>query len=140
MTERYNLLTPSGNPAHNQHVDLYPDHLLFRSHGRAVARRSYQFDQVELHPRWWDYSQTTMKYLCKFLSRDGDKVNLKILRKRIEDGVYLLVDLDNRCKTCGKNHPTETPTGIPYIHCTRCGITHPERHLCLKCDKENIHD
>ena len=40
MTERYNLLTPSGNPAHNQHVDLYPDHLLFRSYGRPGCCRT----------------------------------------------------------------------------------------------------
>lgn len=92
--ERYNLLTPTGNPAHNQHVDLEPDTLLFRSYGRPVARRGYDFDNVFLHHRWWDYSQTTMKYLCQFLSRDGDKVNAKKLRQRITDGVYQLIELE----------------------------------------------
>lgn len=58
------------------------------------------------------------------------------------------------CEECETKHPETTPTGIPYIHCTRCGITHPtnrrhcrncdspsmfvhpERELCLNCDKE----
>lgn len=92
MRQTY-LQTPGGNPARDQRVDYHAEGELFRSYGKPVAMRVHGEDTVYIDPRYWDYSQTTTRYLGQYLSDATTKVNKKIIEQRLANGEYVFKEL-----------------------------------------------
>lgn len=63
----------------------------FQSYDSIIAVRTVWPDQtrIELDKTYWNYSRTTSKYRNIFLNETTDET-----RKKIESGVYKLVDLN----------------------------------------------
>jgi len=61
---------------------------MFQSHDSVIAFRDFT-GQIYLDTEKYDYSNTTMRYLAKFLGH-----GIKETRKLIKSGKYILVDFN----------------------------------------------
>jgi len=76
------------NLANNQIVINEGNKSTFNSYGVNVAQKVN--GQITLDSKYWDYSQTTTKYLSRFLG----EASKKFIEKGIKEGVYLLDNLN----------------------------------------------
>lgn len=62
---------------------------VFVSYGTTIAVIDVKKNQVYLSEQYWNYSTTTVRYLCGFLKVSKKKV----IQERIANGMYILADL-----------------------------------------------
>ncbi|QMP19005.1 hypothetical protein FKOIJHOC_00057 [Acinetobacter phage Ab_121] len=88
-----NLYTNSGSKAPNQfNVFIYGQEgniKVFKSYNSIIAVRCN--GETYLDQGKWDYSPTTLRYLKQWLGTQDSKAEIV---KKIEDGIYKLVDLN----------------------------------------------
>ena len=84
----YNLQSDNGNPVPNQLVVETEGREVFLSYNTPIAVRFYD-GQVVLDVDMWDYSQTTLRYLSKFLNTNGKKE----IQKKIDNEEFILLPL-----------------------------------------------
>lgn len=63
---------------------------IFNSYGKNIVEKNFTTGEILLDETYWNYSNTTSKYRCKFLNELG-----KETQKKIKSGKYKLVDLNN---------------------------------------------
>jgi hypothetical protein len=84
-----NMTSHNGNTVPNQFIitesngDVY-----FKSYSSIIAVQRNN-GKIELDEKFWDYSQTTGKYRNQFLGETKAET-----QKKIDAGIYLLVDLN----------------------------------------------
>lgn len=100
--EVQNLLSDNGNPVPNQFEIYTEEGRYFQSYSTTIAFKrtqalAYTYDKMGnkpiyaiLDPEYWDYSKTTLKYLCRFLGEP----NKASIQKKIDSGEYKLVSLN----------------------------------------------
>ena len=65
-----NLISPtSGNAVRNQFIIVDSEGITFQSYSTKIA--VIKNGKVSLNYNYWDYSRTTLKYLCLFLRQNG---------------------------------------------------------------------
>lgn len=84
-----NMIGHSGEPVKNQFIIRTDEGTYFQSYDSIIAFRAFE-GPTYLDKNKWDYSITTGKYRNMFLGEDK-----KATEKRIKDGTYKLVDLNN---------------------------------------------
>jgi hypothetical protein len=86
-----NMTSGSGNSIANQFIITTDEGRYFQSYSSIIAFRPFSGGKIQLDKNYWDYSKTTGKYRNMFL-RDNNKAKTQ---KRINNGIYELVDLNN---------------------------------------------
>ena len=105
MVKVKSMISRKGNKVPNQFMIWSDEDCYFQSYRSIIARvQGYKYDnfKVVLDSNFWDYSRTTSEYLNQFLNHFKmteeehylDKVNKKVIRKRIDEGIYFLGDLN----------------------------------------------
>ena len=86
-----NMRSIKGNPVPNQYTAaMYHNgklHQWFKSYNTIICLKAGSM--VYLDPTY-DCSRTTMRYLTQFLQTD-----MKTIRKKIKDGIYIITDLNS---------------------------------------------
>ena len=82
----------TGNPLKSQEIIYYPDgRTVFVSYSSRIAEVNSDGDVTLFNPYWNMYSQTTNKYLLRFLDNRRYPTNsIKDVRKRVISGDYLV--------------------------------------------------
>lgn len=82
------MRTIDGNTAKNQHQLIDEEGIHFISYGSRIASyNKANYPRVVLYPPFWNmYSQTTNKYLLRFLGEDS----IKDIRKKVNSGDYVV--------------------------------------------------
>jgi len=86
------LTTRGGNKAKDQFIENHPGFTLFKSYGTTIVKTTFDDDGkrvIYLDRYYYNYSRTTINYRNQFLG-----VTSKQLEARIQDGTYLLTDLN----------------------------------------------
>lgn len=78
------------NLAPNQVIITNNDGEFFQSYDSLIAAKLNN-GKVLLDEKYWKFSQTTSKYRSQFLGEDT-----KTTLKKIEDGTYVLLDLNTK--------------------------------------------
>ena len=100
MIKVKSMISTKGNAVPNQFILWNDEDIYFQSYKSIIARvQGYEgvFPVIVLDSNFWDYSKTTSTYLFKFLSRFvhfGESINKRLVQKRINNGEYLLGDLN----------------------------------------------
>lgn len=95
-----NMQSPRGNDVPNQFIIETSKGRYFQSYDSIIAFLPWEImgnvSGIKLDENYWDYSRTTMKYLCQFLRHHtSDAINSKKdIEQRIESGYYQLVNLN----------------------------------------------
>lgn len=84
-----NMRSNQGHEVPNQFKIITDDGAFFKSYQSMIAFKPRQ-GKIQLDERKWDYSRTTLKYLCYFL-----ECNTADIRQKIKDGLYELTDLNS---------------------------------------------
>lgn len=84
-----NMVSSNGNEVPNQFEIFTKTATYFQSYRTIIAKKRLKDGQIYLDKNCWDYSTTTGKYRNRFLSE-----GIAETRKKIESGVYKLVDLN----------------------------------------------
>ena len=84
-----NMVGNSGREIANQFEIKTKDGIYFQSYNSIIAFISYKDGETYLDEYYWNYSVTTGKYRNIFLGE-----NRKETEKKIKDGIYKLVDLN----------------------------------------------
>ncbi len=87
MVKVKNMLSPSGNPVGNQFVVETKGCTYFQSYNSIIVQISSR--KTFLDENYWNYSRTTGKYRNIFLGE-----TTKETQKKIDDGTYILTDLN----------------------------------------------
>lgn len=77
-------------PVKNQFIIRTRDGVYFQSYQTVIAYEPNNGGNTVLDKHSYDYSRTTMKYLCQFLNVDS----INDVRKGIENGAYELDSLN----------------------------------------------
>jgi len=85
----YNMQSDNGNPVPNQFVYETEGKTVFRSYDTVIAEEDNGTTTLDLK---WNYSNTTTKYLCRFL---GEGLKKKDIEKGIAAGKYKVKNLNN---------------------------------------------
>jgi hypothetical protein len=85
-----NMENTRGNTAPNQFVIETDKFFIFQSYRSVIARKCKNTGKIELDSHYWDYSKTTGKFRNIFL-----RESKKETERKIKDGVYTLVNLNN---------------------------------------------
>jgi len=83
-----NMTSTRGNKIANQFLITDNGDEYFQSYKSMIAKRSQ--GKIYLDEYYWDYSVTTGKYRNQFLGE-----GIADTRKKIEQGVYILTDLNS---------------------------------------------
>lgn len=83
-----NMVGVNGKSVSNQFVINSSLGVTFQSYKSIVAYKSNN-GVITLDSKYWNYSRTTNKYLCKFL-----ECTSKELQDRVKKGVYTLTNLN----------------------------------------------
>ena len=76
----------TGNRVANQFEIETTQFYIFQSYDSIIAKKERGFQgKVILDPYYWDYSQTTLKYLKDFL---GGNLSKKEIQSYIDQGIY----------------------------------------------------
>ena len=101
MVKVKSMISTKGNAVPNQFILWNDEDIYFQSYKSIIARvQGYEgvYPVIVLDSNFWDYSKTTSTYLFKFLSRFGssvnESINKRLVQKRIDNGDYLLGDLN----------------------------------------------
>ena len=83
----------TGRPIKSQEVRVYPDGTTaFFSYNCKVAEVDEDYEVTLFNPYWNMYSQTTNRYLLRFLdNRQYPTNSIKDVRKLVNNGTYLTV-------------------------------------------------
>jgi len=82
----------TGNPVANQFQIETPKYIIFQSYDSIIAKKERGFPgKVILDSYYWDYSQTTLKYLKDFLVINQSK---KEIQSYIDEGIYKTKNLN----------------------------------------------
>ena len=82
----------TGRPVANQFIIYTNKNVYFQSYDSIIAKKQRGFlGKTTLDKNYWDYSQTTLKYLKSFLGTDKSK---KEIERDIKQGVYKLSNLN----------------------------------------------
>lgn len=76
--------------ANNQAVLIEGNEQTFQSYNSIIAKKTND-NKIILDINKWDYSRTTLKYLCQFLQIQGGK---KTILKMLNDGEIILLNLN----------------------------------------------
>ena len=89
----YNMESPrTGNPVANQIIIETDKEYIFQSYGTTIAKQQKGFlGGVTLDKYYWNYSQTTLKYLKEFLP---NYYNKKEIEEQIKNGNFKTKDLN----------------------------------------------
>ena len=82
-----NMTSNNGNKVANQFIITDGATDYFQSYESMIVKRTD--NQVYLDEHYWNYSVTTSKYRNMFLNE-----NTKETQKKIEDGTYILTNLN----------------------------------------------
>lgn len=84
-----NLINERGNATANQFVIVENGTITFQSYSTKIAVIDAK-NNVSLNYNMWDYSRTTMKYLCQFLRQNGwhEIKGKKDVEQRIKSGEF----------------------------------------------------
>ena len=84
-----NLINERGNSTANQFVIVENGTITFQSYNSKIAVIDAK-NNVSLSYNMWDYSRTTMKYLCQFLRQNGwhEIKGKKDVEKMIKNGTF----------------------------------------------------
>ena len=85
-----NMVSRNGNEVLNQFEIITKTAKYFQSYSTIIVKKRFKDGQIYLDKNRWDYSTTTGKYRNRFLGE-----GIAETRKKIESGVYKLVDLNN---------------------------------------------
>lgn len=88
------MRTKGGNPAKNQNKVIDNEGVHFFSYGSKIASyNAFSKNLVTLYEPYWNmYSQTTNKYLLRFLNNTQYPTHsITDVRKLVSDGTYLTV-------------------------------------------------
>jgi len=87
-----NITSNKGNDIPNQFIINTPNATYFQSYKTIIVKTTFENGDrvVYLDQDSWNYSITTSKYRNQFLGEDT-----KTTKKKIKDGIYKLVDLNN---------------------------------------------
>lgn len=85
------LINGSGNAVKNQFVITSKVTTKFQSYGSIIASKNNKTGVVTLDPKYWNYSQTTLKHLKTFLGTSDSKAQFL---KDIANKTYLLKNLN----------------------------------------------
>ena len=95
MIKVRNITNANGNTVPNQFEIVDTDNsTLFQSYDSMIAMVRDSDSRVYLDEYYWDYSVTTMKHLYNFLRQWGYDLNKKKVLELIEDGVFILTNLN----------------------------------------------
>jgi len=83
-----NMTSAKGNKIANQFLITDNGEEYFQSYKSMIAKKSE--GKIYLDEYYWDYSVTTGKYRNQFLGE-----GIADTRKKIEQGVYILTDLNS---------------------------------------------
>ena len=83
----------TGNPLKSQEILFYADgRTVFVSYNSKIAEVDLDGEVTLFNPYWDMYSQTTNKYLLRFLNNTKYPTHsIKDVRKLVSDGTYLTV-------------------------------------------------
>lgn len=84
-----NMISKNGNTVPNQFIIRTNEGVYFQSYSAVIVFSPRANDHVQLDEAYWNYSKTTAKYRNQFLGK-----KTKEIEKLIEDGTYILVDLN----------------------------------------------
>lgn len=80
MIKVENMITNGGSHAANQFIIYSEDYITFQSYETTIARYNKRSAELEIVENW-EHSQTTTRYLCKFIDLwISFKPNTAILR------------------------------------------------------------
>ena len=79
----------NGNKIPNQFIIRDDNAVYFQSYNSIIAKQ--ENGKTYLDSYYWDYSTTTGKYRNMFLGE-----TIKETREKIENGIYELIDLNNK--------------------------------------------
>ena len=85
------LINNTGNAVKNQFIITSKVTTKFQSYGSIIASKNNKTGIVTLDPKYWNYSQTTLKHLKTFLNISDSKAQIL---KGIEDKKYILKNLN----------------------------------------------
>ena len=93
----YALTNSKGKAVANQYIVDTGNAKVFKSYDTDIASVSRASEVVLTDS--WDYSATTTKYLCQFLSQEAGfgPVNKAIILKLMKSGKIKLTDKDELC-------------------------------------------
>lgn len=83
------VIDNNGKSKSNQFEIRTKTQRVFVSYGTTIAVVDTKTNQTYLSKDYWDYSVTTVRYLCGFLNVSKKKV----IQERIASGYYILADL-----------------------------------------------
>ncbi len=86
-----NMQNSNGNNAVNQFEIFTNDGVYFQSYSTVIAFKDTKTGKIYLDKDKWDYSVTTGRFRNDFLNE-----GIAETRKKIEAGVYKLVDLNKQ--------------------------------------------
>ena len=91
-----NLTSPQGKEVPNQYEINSPIGYIFQSYNTTIAhieapKINNEPSRTFLDRDKWDYSRTTLRYLCQFLNVTGKKE----IEAGIKSGAFILADLNN---------------------------------------------
>lgn len=91
-----NMLSDNNSMVANQYIIYQGDAILFQSYETVIAYQNRDTAELILDKDSWDYSRTTLKYLCKWLSQiTGEQIRSKAeIQHNIQSGAYKLGKLN----------------------------------------------